>query len=474
MLITETIKPQQTSSFNGDAKLVSPTKNKVKEFSFLKQITLRKVSFWDFTSNVLQAEATKHNFELVRLGDLIVQRKGFFTIDDEQEYKRCKVQLYARGVILRDIVKGDEIKTKKQQLCKKDDFLVAEIDAKVGGYGIVPNELENAVVSSHYYLYEIDTIKLLPDFLGLYVKTEEFAKQVKATGSTNYASIRPAQVLEYQIPLPPIAVQEKLVAAYNAKMLQAAQFEAQAKDLEQEIETYLLKELGIKIQQTEKKDWKGFSFLQSAKLKELSRWDTWALGKDLNSLLHKNLTLRDVTIGEPQYGANSKATKKATDCRYIRITDINEDGSLNDEFVSAEKFESQYLLKENDLLIARSGATVGKTFLYKESFGKAIYAGYLVRYKINSEIIQPAYLFMFTKSSIYKHWIKSNQRISAQPNINGQEFLNSIVILPPLKIQNKIVKHINSLKAKIKALKIEAKDLRIKAKSEFESELFEM
>lgn len=469
-LIAETSKIEKSSSINVEASA----------FSFLKPIRLKQVSFWDIVSNASKINSTKFKFKQVKLGDLIKQRKGFFTIDDETEYKRCKVQLYAKGVILRDIVKGKEIKTKKQQLCKEDDFLVAEIDAKVGGYGIVPKELENAVVSSHYYLYEIDKKQLLPEFLGLYVKTVEFSKQVRASGSTNYASIRPNQVLEYFISLPPIdsedsnaVTQKNLIENYNAKISQAETNEQKAEELEKDIEKYLLKELGIEIQEKEKTSWNNFTFLQPAKLKDLSRWDIWGESNNFTSPKFENLTLRDVTIREPQYGANAKAVKKVSDCRYIRITDINEDGSLNDEFVSSDKVEQQYLLKENDFLIARSGATVGKTFLYKESFGKSIYAGYLVRYKINSNIILPEYLFLFTKGLIFKNWIRANQRVSAQPNINGQEFLNSTVVLPPLKIQERIVKHINSEKDKIKVLKSEAEDLRNKAKIEFEAELFE-
>src|SRR3990170_4383502 len=93
---------------------------------------------------------------IVYLEKLLIHRKEFIEIGDLENYKRCRVQLHAQGIILRDIVPGAEIKTKKQQVCKADDFLVAEIDAKVGGFGIVPEELDGAIVSSHYFLFEID------------------------------------------------------------------------------------------------------------------------------------------------------------------------------------------------------------------------------------------------------------------------------------------------------------------------------
>ena len=88
---------------------------------------------------------------LVPLGEVVTHRKEFIRIDDLSKYKRCRVQLHTQGVILRDEVDGSLIKTKTQQVCRADEFLVAEIDAKMGGFGLVPRELDGAIVSSHYF-----------------------------------------------------------------------------------------------------------------------------------------------------------------------------------------------------------------------------------------------------------------------------------------------------------------------------------
>ena len=138
----------------------------------------------------------------VKLGKLAKQRRDFVFIDDFTEYKRCRVQLHARGIVLRDVVLGAEIKTKKQQTCKPGDFLVAEIDAKVGGFGIVPDDLDGAIVSSHYFLFEVDENILNRRFLDYFIRTPAFCDQVTAQGSTNYAAIRPNDVLGYTFLLP--------------------------------------------------------------------------------------------------------------------------------------------------------------------------------------------------------------------------------------------------------------------------------
>lgn len=147
----------------------------------------------------------------VKLGEVLKQRKESITIDDLKTYKRPRVQLHVQGVLLRDEVEGLSIKTKRQQVCRSGEFLVAEIDAKVGGFGIVPADLDGAIVSSHYFLYAIDETKLAIKFLGYFIKTPVFRDQVEAQGSTNYAAIRPADVLEYEMPLPPLPEQRRIV-----------------------------------------------------------------------------------------------------------------------------------------------------------------------------------------------------------------------------------------------------------------------
>jgi type I restriction enzyme, S subunit len=167
----------------------------------------------------------------VKLGEVLRHRKGFIQIDDVTPYKRCRVQLHAQGVVLRDQVPGSEIKTKKQQVCKAGEFLVAEIDAKHGGYGMVPDDLEGAIVSSHYFLFGTDDARIDRRYLGWFIRTPAFFEQVAAQGSTNYAAIRPGHVLEYEIPLPPLAEQRQLVAridALAAKIDEAKRLRAEA------------------------------------------------------------------------------------------------------------------------------------------------------------------------------------------------------------------------------------------------------
>lgn len=159
---------------------------------------------------------------VVSLGEVVRHRKEFIKVDDSSTYKRCRAQLHAQGIVERDTVPGITIKTKEQQVCRAGELLVAEIDAKVGGFGIVPKELDGAIVSSHYFLFAVDESRLNQRFLDFYVRTASFREQVSAQGSTNYAAIRPQQVLGYKVPLPHLGEQRRIAARIDELQMKIA------------------------------------------------------------------------------------------------------------------------------------------------------------------------------------------------------------------------------------------------------------
>jgi type I restriction enzyme S subunit len=125
--------------------------------------------------------------------------------------------------------------------------------------------------------------------------------------------------------------------------------------------------------------------------------------------------------------------------RYVRITDINEQGDLSDNPVSPSGASSdwaRYELRVGDVLFARSGATVGKTFIYKEADGPCVFAGYLIRFRPKVTSALSSFVFAFTKTAAYQAWVAARQRVVAQPNINAQQFGEDLMIpVPPLGLQ---------------------------------------
>lgn len=169
--------------------------------------------------------------------------------------------------------------------------------------------------------------------------------------------------------------------------------------------------------------------------------------------------LGEVGMEKLSYGSGASAIDFDKEVRYIRITDINDDGSLNNNNVSPSICEDKYLLHNGDILFARTGATVGKTYLHQKSNIKCIYAGYLIRFIPNIDIINPLYAFHFTKTQYYHDFVAQAQRAVAQPNINAQQYSNLPLPLPPLSLQQSFAAKVSAIEAQKQAIAQSIKDV---------------
>ncbi|MBO0481325.1 restriction endonuclease subunit S [Candidatus Enterococcus courvalinii] len=143
-----------------------------------------------------------------------------------------------------------------------------------------------------------------------------------------------------------------------------------------------------------------------------------------------------------EYGLNASAKKFDGSNKYIRITDIddishkfNQSGvtSPDIDFASADN----YKLKKGDILFARTGASVGKTYMYRESDGLVYYAGFLIRARIKSKI-SSEFVFQTTFTDSYNRFIKITSQRSGQPGVNAEEYSNFKIMIPNYEEQNAI------------------------------------
>lgn len=154
-----------------------------------------------------------------------------------------------------------------------------------------------------------------------------------------------------------------------------------------------------------------------------------------------------------KYGANEAGVPFDEQLpRYIRITDITLDGKLKCEnkLSLPDPIATEYILEDDDVLFARSGATVGKAFIYKGEYGKAAFAGYLIKASTN-ELLCSDFLFYYTQSSIYEEWKKQIFVQATIQNIGADRFSNLIVVVPQNE-QQEIVEYLNHKCAEIDTL----------------------
>jgi type I restriction enzyme S subunit len=165
--------------------------------------------------------------------------------------------------------------------------------------------------------------------------------------------------------------------------------------------------------------------------------------------------LKFVRSGAFQYGANEPAVSEDRAApRYIRITDLKDDGTLRDDTFQSlpEPLAAPYLLQDGDILLARSGATVGKALRYRAEWGRACFAGYLVRLRPDRRKILPDYLYYFTQSQAFRRqiWVSTVQSTIA--NVNAERFGNFSIPLAPLGEQQEIVKYLDGRTQNVDAL----------------------
>lgn len=248
------------------------------------------------------------------------------------------------------------------------------------------------------------------------------------------------------IPLPPLSEQTKIANFLDKK---CAQIDSIIEESKKSIEEY--------------KSWKQSMIFEAVTGKNLSckkkdsgiDWlgeipEEWEVCK-LKYLLKTNL----------QYGANSSGIEFNENLpRYVRITDIKSSEALYEKgkLSLSEEDSIGYLLQDGDILFARSGATVGKTFLYHSNIGKAAFAGYLIRAQLN-ENLNPKFLSYYTLSSGYDEW---KNRIFIQAtiqNIGADKYANMEIPFPPLSEQESIAKFLDAKCAQIDSLISEKKSL---------------
>ncbi|MBA4421477.1 MAG: hypothetical protein C0390_00070 [Syntrophus sp. (in: bacteria)] len=166
---------------------------------------------------------------------------------------------------------------------------------------------------------------------------------------------------------------------------------------------------------------------------------------------------------EPNYGSGARAVQrtKKTQPRYIRITDFGDDGiEPGHDYVTADPIEPECILHADDLLFARSGATVGKTYIHEDTSESAIFAGYCIRFRFKHDVVLPRFVYWCTKTDFYARWVTKIQRPAGQPNINKEEFKSFEIPLPDiLKVQSNIVAVMDAARMTRRAKLAEAESL---------------
>ena len=325
---------------------------------------------------------------------------------------------------------------------------------------------EHAVVVDHYNLTDVL-------WGGWFLKALNLNQYATATAQPGLAV---SNIIKVLIPLPPLAEQKRIVAKIEELLPLVDRYEQawtklenfnrrfpedmkksilqqaiQGKLVEQRPEEGTAQELYAQIQAEKQRLIKEGKLKKEKPLPEITEEEKpfeipegwmWVRWGDLSESI--------------QYGYNAPA-QSAGRIQMVRISDIQNGKVLWESVPFCDIQENEipnYLLKKNDILFARTGGTVGKSYLVKDVPGEAIYAGYLIRTRY-SEYLCPEYMKYFMESSLYWSQLKNGTIATAQPNCNGKTLSKMVLPLPPIAEQKRIVERLEKLLAMCERLKKE-------------------
>jgi type I restriction enzyme S subunit len=450
------------------ASIVHPTPAVGSRFQFVQWADLPS---W----NVHLALETRLHYNPVyplrSIGSFLRQVKAEVIIQDQINYQRITVRGNNRGVVPRDTEVGRNIGTKRQFRVMPGQFLVSRIDARNGAMGLVPPELDGAVVTADFLPFEIDTDQIDPRFLVLITSTREFVSlcQNYSSGTTNRQRLDGQAFLDAKIPLPTLHEQHSLVVAYHAKIEQARQHRKEAEEVDAIIKRSIISTLGIEINEAFKHK-PGFRLVDS---KNLARWNA----KGMVSL-NANVPIKclaDVVIKISTGTTPPTAHKEyfGGDINFYTPADLTDTVYLNkaERTITKKAVDNGKvrLFLKNTLLFVGIGSTVGKVAIVEDNVATANQQITGLVFDESLVYVEYAYLFLH----YFQNITTREQAKATLPIINQGRILDIPIPLPPLGVQRDLVEEALALRRMKQRLFESADKLESEAIHIFESSIFE-
>lgn len=324
-----------------------------------------------------------------------------------------------RGLVFDDLVFVPAARISARQKIRENDIVVVASSGSIDSVGRAARALANYEGSFGAFCKVLRPGPMVdPAYFAHFFRTPDYRRHVSALAAgININNLRNEHLDELVVPLPPLPEQRRIADILDRADALRAKRHAAISLLDTLTQSIFLDMFGDPA--TNPKGW------PVAPLAELCS-----------------------IAGEYGAGIASKPYDPALP-RYVRITDITDTGQLTRDAVSPAgqptEWES-YSLEPGDVLFARSGATVGKTYLYRESDGPCVFAGYLIRFRTRPDRLSPEFLFQFTRTAAYRSWVGVRQRVVAQPNINAQQYGYELCVsCPPLELQERLTARLHCI-----------------------------
>lgn len=358
---------------------------------------------------------------------LLVLTERPFKMADDGVYSLIKVRRGNNGVVSRGLYEGHEVLVKAQFKVETDDFVISKRQIVHQACGIVPEELSGSIVSNEYNVFKpsVECCIRYFDYLT-YRPQMRHAFFLSCVGvHLEKMLFRTNDWLKRKFNFPSVEEQRKIAKFLTAVDWRIEQL-AKKKALLEDYKKGVMQQI----------------FTQAIRFKDDN-------GNDFPDWKEKNLGEVSHNVG---YGMNAAATEFDGVTKYIRITDIDENSNkFRPHPVTSpdEPAGDQYKLQKGDIVLARTGASVGKSYLYDEADGNLAFAGFLIRFSIREDVANPAFIFLQTQTHDYWRWVNVYSIRTGQPGINAEEYKIFTIQLPSLPEQTKIAHFLSAIDRRI-------------------------
>ncbi|CAM5687442.1 restriction endonuclease subunit S [Streptomyces griseorubiginosus] len=301
---------------------------------------------------------------------------------------------------------------------------------KLGRGTVWQGELEGCLHQNHVFAIRPLPQRLNGRFLAYLTQSHYGRHYFESTGTrtTNLASTNSNKIQSFPLPLPPLGEQRRITDFLDAE---TSRLDDMAKTQVLLIER-LKERAGVVIELT------------------------------LSNASSRSVRLKRMLTAPMSYGANESTEHDRRDWpRYIRTTDIANDGTLRDETFASLPLDAarNYMLSDGDLLFVRSGATVGKSFVYESQYGPAAHAGYLIRARVNRNLTLPRLIWYFCQTAAYWQQVNEGAIQATIQNVNAEKYGNLLVPLVDRERQDSTLAILDSQLAKSRNLQHRAEQL---------------
>ena len=346
----------------------------------------------------------------------------------------------SKGIVATETYRFEDAPSRARRIVREGDTIVSTVRTYLRAIAAIREPAENLIVSTGFAV--VRPRSLDPGYLSYALRSPFFVETVvsRSTG-VSYPAINAPEVGNIGVTLPPLAEQRAIAAFLDRE---TARIDALIEKKRRQIELLQEKRSAL-ISHAVTKGLDPNAPMKDSGIEWLDQIPKHWEAKRLRFLVSEPL----------KYGANESAELDDPELpRYIRITDVDENGRLRDETFKSlpEDVARPYLLKEGDLLLARSGATVGKSFYYEPSWGRAAYAGYLIRARFNPARMIPRFVNYFTNSEQYWQWLASSFIQATIQNVSAEKYANLVVPVPPVDEQSEIIVYLDGMWTRLNVL----------------------